>query len=131
MSTKKKEEGPRSFGVMISGLADGRANAQISEELHELVKAGNAEALAREADVSGELTLKLKLKFTARGIVGLTYDVKTKKPSKRTASAHMFVTDGGNLSARDERQQELPGLREVPRERDELRDVHDIAEGDE
>ena len=127
-TTKKKEEGPRSFGVMISGLADGRANSQISEALHDLVKAGNAEALARDADVNGELTLKLKLKFTPRGIVGLAYDVKSKAPPKRTASAHMFVTEGGNLSPQDERQPELPNLRAVKLEDRELREAHSLGE---
>lgn len=125
---KKKEEGPRSFAVFMAQLAEGRAAAHVSDELHALVQAGAAEALAREANVKGELTLKLKLDFARNGVVGITYDVKVKAPPKRTASGHMFVTDGGNLSPQDERQPELPNLREVPKAPDDLREVHDLAE---
>lgn len=125
--SKKKEEGPRSFATLLSQLAEGRALPEMSEEFHNLVKQGNAEALAREANMKGEFTLKLKLEFTPRGIVGIAYEVKAKAPPKKTSSGHMFVTDGGNLSPKDERQLDL-GLRAVSAESDELRAVHAEAE---
>ena len=70
---KKKEEGPRSLATFLAQLADGRALPEMSEEFHALVKAGNAEALARDANVKGEFSLKLKLDFSPRGIVGIAY----------------------------------------------------------
>jgi hypothetical protein len=129
--SKKKEEGPRSFAVFLRQLAENRADAEISQELHDLVKLGRHESLARDAKVKGELSLKLKFDFAPNGVVGVTYEVKVKAPPKKTSSGHMFVTDGGNLSPKDERQLDL-GLRDVSRnESDELRDVHDVAEAEE
>lgn len=40
---KKKEEVPRSFATFLAMLAEGRASAQISEELHALVQALQAD----------------------------------------------------------------------------------------
>lgn len=125
---KTKEEGPRSFATFLAMLAEGRASAQMSEELHALVKSLRDESIAQDTNVKGELTLKLKFVASPRGVVGVGFDVKTKTPPKRTATGHMFITEGGNLSPQDERQPQLPGLREVPRANDELRDVHDVAE---
>lgn len=128
MSTKKKEEGPRSFVHLLSALADGRANAQLSKELHELTTRLRDESLDREAVVKWKLTVELSFTAAPNGVVGVAFDVKTKFPPKKRASGHFFMTEGGNLSATDERQPDLPGLREVKRENDELRDVHGVAE---
>lgn len=125
---KKKEEGPRSFAHFMAVLAGGKASVQVSEDLHVLLKALQDESLTRDANVKGSLTLILKFEAAPNGVVGIGFDVKTKLPPKRTATGHMFFTEDGNLSVQDERQPELPGLREVKREDAELREAHGLAE---
>lgn len=71
-----------------------------------------------EAERTGkatELVLKLKIKpaSKAQGRYDVLADVTTKLPPKTREAAVMFVGPDGNLTNKDPRQQELPGLRAV------------------
>jgi hypothetical protein len=108
-----KDEGPRSFARILEGINDGEAHRDLSDELFELVKKLQSEALSRDAEVKGELTFKLALKAGPHGRVQTTYEVKSKAPPRKTSAGIMFMTKAGNLSIENERQAVLPGIRAV------------------
>lgn len=118
-----KDEGPRSFARILEGLNDGDAHRDVSDELFDLVKHLKTEALARDAEVKGELNFKITLKVGPQGRASTTYEVKSKKPPRKTSAGIMYVTKGGNLSIENERQTALPGIRAVGPAR-ELDDDH-------
>lgn len=122
------QEGPRSFARFIESLADGAANSQLSEELFELARKLQNEAQMRDVAVKGELTLKIKLSADPMGMVGVLYDVKRKDPTRPTRVGVMWLTKGGNLSAQNPRQPELPNIRQV-KAREEVREVEHDADG--
>lgn len=59
------------------------------------------------------LTLKIKPVSKAQGRYDVLADVKTKLPPKDREAAIMFVGPDGNLTNKDPRQAEIPGLRAV------------------
>lgn len=118
-----KDEGPRSFARILEGLNDGDAHRDLSDELFELVKKLQGEALARDTEVKGELMFKLALKAGPHGRVATTYEIKAKAPARKTSAGIMFMTKAGNLSLENERQPVLPGIRAVGPAR-ELADDH-------
>jgi hypothetical protein len=122
--TTTHEEGPRAFARVLEGLNDGEAHRDLSEERFELVGKLQNEALARDAEVKGELTFKLKLKADARGRVHTSYEVKTSPPARKTSAGIMYMTKAGNLSVENERQPVLPGIRAVG----PAREIGEVAE---
>jgi hypothetical protein len=62
-----------------------------------------------------ELTIVMKIKpvSKAAGRYDVLADVKTKLPAKEREAAIMFVGPDGNLTNKDPRQQDLPGIRVV------------------
>lgn len=121
--TEDREEGPRAFARTLEALNDGEAHRDLSDELFELVKHLQSEALNRDSEVKGELTFKLALKVGPAGRASTTYEIKTKRPPRKTSTGIMYLTKAGNLSAENERQPVLPGIRAVgpARELDEDR----------
>lgn len=111
MSTK--EEGPRSFASFIEQLADGAAHADFGTELFELIKKCKEEAAFRNADAKGTMSIKLGFKVAPHGAVAVEYDVASVAPKRHRMTDTLFITKGGNLSKRDERQPSLPGIRDV------------------
>jgi hypothetical protein len=117
MSKDKKtdepaEEGARSFLVFLRDLGEGEAESELSYQLHELCKRIQEEASAQGSKVRGALSLKLRIVAEPKGPVGISYDVETKSPKRKTSPAVMWLTKGGNLTPDNPRQQRL-GLREV------------------
>lgn len=112
-------EGPRSFAHQIATLCEGEVNIACSQELHDLLLHLRHEAQARRKNVKGELTLKLVLEVRDDDVVGIAHSIKTKAPEPRRRAALMWLSPGGNLTPENPRQQELPGLREVPGGRNE------------
>lgn len=110
---EKKEEGARSFSRFIDQLGDGAAHSELSQEVHQLIQKLSHEAKARNTTVRGALTLSLKFASDSLGHVAIVYDVTTKEPKPQRVGDMFFVTKGGNLSKRDERQAELPLVRDV------------------
>lgn len=109
----ERDEGPRSAARFIEQAADGSLHAHLSAELFALTSRLQEEATNRDADVSGEISLKLRLKAQPNGMVHLGYEVTRKDPRPKTRTGVMWLTDGGNLSPSNPRQAELPHIREV------------------
>jgi hypothetical protein len=107
----EEKEGPRSFAVFVRQLADGDAEREASEALHELLESLRKEAEAQGA-AKGILTLKFALTVDAMNQVEIAYDISTKEPTPLRPKAHLWITKGGNIVFENPRQQKLP-LREV------------------
>lgn len=104
-----REEGPRSFGVILQKVADGAAEAELSRELFALTKTIKDEARMRSAKVSGTLTLKLSLEAEGDdGVVKVSYDVTAKAPKPLRRNGHFWITAGGNLTAEAPKQTKMP-----------------------
>lgn len=122
------EEGARSAVHFLDRVAEGALSAHLSGELHKLGKMLVNESRARGETVKGELVLRMSFAAEPTGVVGVVYETKMKEPPKKTARAHMWLTPGGNFSATNPKQPDLPGvLREVKRDAPELRDVNKPA----
>jgi hypothetical protein len=123
MTTTKKEEGPRSFAVFIQGLAQGDANQELSNELHQLGIAMQKEADERGEEVTGSLVLTLRAKAEPRGIAHFNWKVKRTDPEKKRIGGAVWFSRGGNFVDADPRQPEL-----FPREvKNKPYDVVDVA----
>ena len=120
--TKKTDDsGIRSFGVFLQGLADGEAELELSDALHELLQQSMEEAKARNSAVKAKLNLEITIQADPRDVVAFGYDIKRKEPQKQRAGTTMFVTKRGLLTLNNPRQCQLP-LREV-KQPEEARDV--------
>lgn len=108
----KEEKGPRSFARFIELVSEGEANMDASLALFELGNALQNESLRLNQKVKGELTLTFKMSCDARGVMGIDFDVKTKVPKKKRATAQAWVNKDGNTVFEPPRQIKLP-LREV------------------
>ena len=106
-----EDEGDRSFSRFLALLADGEAEAVLSNELRELAVACR-EAAQRTGKGIGVLTLKLGLSADAGGSVTIAYVTDVKKPKRLTSKGTFWQTEGGNLTPENPRQQKLP-LRDV------------------
>ena len=115
-------EGPRSFSVFLGRLAQGEAHSELSVHLHELAKKLEYEAAVQNKKVSGELTFKLKLTAEPNGVVAAAYECNRKEPAPNRPGSIFWVSQGGNLTEQNPRQQNLP-LHEVPGGEPEMRDI--------
>jgi hypothetical protein len=116
-----KEEGARSFAHFVQHVGEGEPHAEISEQLHELVKSLQSESVGGDRVVKGSLTLTFNLTMKPSGFVEVKHDVKVKKPTRVRTEAVMYVTAGGNLALENQKQQGLPfrevgGKGDAPRE---------------
>lgn len=107
----------RPFTDLLTALRFGELHEELTDKLNELV------TTCTDTGKAGTLTLTLKLKPSKGGAIEISDDVKTKLPSFEHASTLMFPTPEGNLQREDPRQLKLEGLREVPRESGEIRNV--------
>ena len=92
------------FSQHIAYLGKGMLEAELTEELSELIRA------VRDTGRAGELTLKLNVKMhSARdeNTVIITPSVSNRKPKFDLAPAIMFSTAGGDLLRNDPDQPEL------------------------
>jgi len=101
--TTNKDHG-RSFSVFLAKLAEGDANAELTDKLQRLTKLCHMEARARNAKVGGEITLKLKLSCDPRGIAAFDWDAALKEPKPKRNGAVMFTTKEGHLLEENPRQ---------------------------
>lgn len=124
-----EDEGSRSFARFIEQLADGRACNDLSYELHRLMVLLREDAgTAQDGASKGDLGVTIHFKVEATGVVGISYSIKAKEPQARRPNSVFWLTRGGNLTAENPRQQELPNIREVTSKR-EQRDLPGAAEG--
>lgn len=118
----KPQEGPRSFATFLVDLDDGAAHSELSGELNKLVallaeRAGNGKA-------KGKLIFEMAFEIE-KGHVSVGYDVRLKEPQRKRAGDVFFVTKGHNLSRQDERQLDLPKVREVKPAEPETREAQE------
>lgn len=117
-----KQTGARSFAVFVRELGDGDMNSELSEELYKLGNTLQDESLARNDEVSGSLTLKLKAKCDPRGVVHFVWDVKMEPPKPKRCGASVWVNKAGNFVHENPKQKEL-FPREIKIEDAEVREV--------
>jgi hypothetical protein len=104
-----REEGPRSFGVILQKVGDGAAEAELSRELFALTKTIKEEARMRPGKIKGTLTLKLEIEAEGDdGVVKVAFDVATKPPKPQRRNGHFWITEGGNLTSQAPKQTGLP-----------------------
>lgn len=108
-----KAEGPRSFSRFIEQLGEGDVHSELSEELYDLGKQLLAQSRARDTNVKGTLTLKLKFDANPKGLVDIEHAIVVSVPKPKRAGSAMWLTKSGNLSPENQRQPLLPGIREV------------------
>lgn len=111
--SEKKKEGPRGFAVLVQQIDDGVLHAELSEAVQEITSKLAEQAGHTGLTAKGALTLTLGFAAKKNGTVDIVADVKTKMPKPVRGGSVFWVTDGGNLSPSNPRQQRLP-LREVP-----------------
>lgn len=100
---------PRAPKTFIQTLADhhyGHTADEATAKLSECI------ATSERTGKQTELVIKLVIKPVSKGgRYDVTADVTSKLPTPPREAAIMFVGPDGNLTNRDPRQQELPGLR--------------------
>src|SRR5438067_1695194 len=101
----------QAFAVFLQDLRDGRAHAEMSAGLADLL------AAVKDTGKGGSITFQLKVKPGARGRdvdkVVITDNVKVDLPKPERGEDFFWVNDDNQLSRNHPRQQSLP-LREVP-----------------
>lgn len=116
-----KEEGPRAFAVFLQEISEGDFHSELSAELQDTMKQLDTLAQAY-GKAKGVLTLKFTLSVNNKGVVIVAPEVAVKLPKRMPEASPFYLTQGGNLSKKSQRQQELP-LRDVGGGRDMGRDV--------
>ena len=95
----------KAFAIFLQDLRDGRAHAELTASLAELL------AAVKETGKVGEITLKIKVKPAGRGTdidkVNITDAIVTKVPKPDRGEDFYWLTDDNNLSRNHPRQQTL------------------------
>lgn len=110
-----------SFSQHLAQLGKGMVDAELSEELVELVKA------VRETRKKGTLTLRLSMKIEdgTEDMVRVAVEtLKTNKPEPARPAGIFWSTYDGDLLRQDPAQQDLPTLREANPEVKPLKETH-------
>lgn len=106
----EKDEGPRSFAVFLTQIADGDLDRELSAKLHEVGLALDTE-VENVGKAKGEISLTIKFDADRKNVV-VSYDAKIKKPAPPRPGTTMWLTPGSNFSPENPRQGKLP-LRDV------------------
>lgn len=116
-----REEGVRSFSVVLAQCEDGALHAELSEKLVEL-----STSLSRHAEsfgtAKGSLALTLTFSMDALGTTTIASDIKVKEPKAGRPKSVFWLTKANNLINENPRQTKLP-LHEVPSARGPAREV--------
>lgn len=98
------------FTQFLADHRNGRLQSELADAVNELVEAVVAHGKP------GTLTLVLKVKPATKGAghtLLVTDEVKVKKPAGERGESIFYADDDANLSRRDPRQPEIPGLTDV------------------
>ncbi len=102
--------GTKAFAVFLQDLRDGRAHAELSGQLEELI------TKVKETGKAGGLTLKIKIKPASRGgdvdKVTVSDQIAVDLPKPERGEDFFWLTDDNDLSRNHPRQQTLE-LREA------------------
>jgi hypothetical protein len=105
----EEERHVRPFGDFLNEHRHGALHAEVSDALNELVQA--VVGIGRAGSLT--VTINIKPAGSTHEQVFVGDDVKLKLPSPDREEAICFVDADANLTRRDPRQPELPGLRSV------------------
>jgi hypothetical protein len=100
------------FARFLQEHRGGRLSTELAEALNELVEA------VTDTGKAGSLSLTVKIKPAGKGDAHALFvsdDVKVKKPAAERGESLFFADSDSNLTRKDPRQPEIPGLVEVPR----------------
>lgn len=109
--------GIRLFTDVMRDMRFGETLDEISKKFNELVTA--VESTGKQ----GELIFKVKLKPSSSGAIEVIDEIKSKVPELAKGSSLFFATPEGNLVRNNPRQDELPGLKEVPTSNKAVKDI--------
>jgi hypothetical protein len=121
----EEEESHRSFNFMFARMADGDAHREASAEFHGLLAKLKRLSQLRRGKANGKLSITLTASVDG-DMVAIGYDVTTKEPKPPRQGTLCWLTKGGNVAFEDPRQQELKGIREVPKPKHDDEDVQDF-----
>jgi putative aminopeptidase FrvX len=107
----------RLFTDVIRDLRFGETLDEISTEFNKLVTA------VENTGKAGSLTFTVKIKPSAAGAIEVIDEIKTKLPQLAKGTSLFFATPEGNLVRNNPRQDELPGLKEVPKNEKPLKEA--------
>ena len=107
----------RLFTDVMRDLRFGEALDELSEQFNQLVQA------VENTGRAGEMTFTVKLKPSTAGAIEVTDQIKVKLPPTQKGSSLFFATPEGNLVRNDPRQKEIPGLKEVERSNQPVKEV--------
>lgn len=107
MSDERKTEGPRSFGVLLTGLDDGAVHTDLSAKLQAMVLEIADQARMKDGKVKGVFDLKLTVSVDPKGAAEVAADVTVKVPPRKRSPSTVWVTKGGNLTTEIPRQKPL------------------------
>lgn len=108
------------FGAWLQEQRGGVLHSELSEYLQEIA------AAALEFGKVGKLVLTVKLEPNEDGSsLFIADEVKATVPEPDRPKSLFFADSAGNLSRRDPRQKEIPGLREAPAPASKPRDIND------
>ncbi len=96
----------KNFGTLLTTLEDGALNADLSNDLEDVVS-DLQDCIDR--GVKRVITVSVAVTFTAdRGVVEVGASYKIKRPDRTRRRTLMFVHAGRFLSKQDEKQPDLP-----------------------
>lgn len=96
----------QNFSTLLTGIEDGRLNADISMDLENLVRDLN-ERIAMGVKGAGTVSITIKL-LANQGVIEVTGDYKIKAPKMPRGRSIFHIAGGKFLSRKDPRQGDLP-----------------------
>lgn len=114
---------PPNFTFFLSRLANGEADANAAYEMQQLTMRLQEEAHARNGKVKGKFKLVINFIVDETDAVAIHYDISTAAPPRKTTPSISWLKKNGQLTDRNPRQQEIPGLRDVGGGKKEFRNV--------
>lgn len=105
------------FSLFLHEVRFGETVNELTEKMAELVSA------VANTQKSGSISLTIKLKPAGGGAIEITDEIKAKIPTLPRGTSLFFATPENNLQRNDPRQAELEGLRSVPEQKHDLKEV--------
>lgn len=121
-----KSEADKSFGHTLMFLNDGVTHADLSTEMHRMGKElKDIASMAGKA--KGSINLKMSFEADSKSVAIVVTFTKT-MPKAPTPATRMWFTPDGNIVPDNPKQPDLPGLRAIADEDEELRGVPEDEE---
>jgi hypothetical protein len=108
------ENTERSFGVVLAEVEDGRLVSDLTTAYRKLIKVMTEESNARNAGVTGAITMSLDIALRD-GVIEIVPSFSIKEPKQKRSRSIFWADRHGNISRKNPNQQELP-LRTVSEE---------------